>query len=57
MRTPGRAADCGAAFTFAGPVVMVEHAFDGRGPIGITWRLVHALPAELSRRFSILRDA
>lgn len=44
-------------FVCVGQVVMEGHEFDGKGPIGITWRLVQPLTAELFRRFSLLRDA
>jgi hypothetical protein len=44
-------------FLCAGQVVMEHHEYDGKGPIGITWRLVQPLSAELFRRFSLLRDA
>ena len=49
--------DRGAAFVFAGQVVLDGYEFDGRGPIGISWRLQQPLGAELFRRFSVLRDS
>lgn len=49
--------DRDAAFAFAGRVELESHEYDGRGPIGITWRLAQPLRAELFRRFSVLRDA
>ncbi|GAA4400562.1 DUF3427 domain-containing protein [Quisquiliibacterium transsilvanicum] len=49
--------DRDAAFAFAGRVELESHEYDGRGPIGITWRLAQPLGAELFRRFSVLRDA
>jgi superfamily II DNA or RNA helicase/HKD family nuclease len=49
--------DRDAAFAFAGRVELESHEHDGRGPIGITWRLAEPLGADLFRRFSVLRDA
>jgi superfamily II DNA or RNA helicase/HKD family nuclease len=48
--------DRDSAFACCGQVVLDSHEHDGRGPIGITWRLLQPLSAELFRRFSALRD-
>jgi superfamily II DNA or RNA helicase/HKD family nuclease len=45
-----------AAFACCGQVVLEDHEHDGRGPIGITWRLMQPLSASLFLRFSVLRD-
>lgn len=44
-------------FVCVGQVVLDGHVEDSRGAIGITWRLLQPLSAELFRRFSLLRDA
>jgi superfamily II DNA or RNA helicase/HKD family nuclease len=49
--------DCNSAFACAGQVLLEHHEYDGKGPIGITWRLLQPLSADLFRRFSVLRDA
>lgn len=43
----------GAAYLAVGPVQLVSH--EGDRPISITWRLETPLPAELFRKFSVLR--
>jgi superfamily II DNA or RNA helicase len=45
------------SFAFTGQVEHESREFDGRGPIGITWKLAQPLDAGLFRRFSVLRDA
>ena len=45
----------GDAYRALGPVVLIDAK--GERPMSITWKLNHTLPAELFRRYSILRDS
>ena len=47
--------DAEHAFVALGPVKLESH--EGDKPISIVWRLKHAMPIEIFRRFSVLRSA
>lgn len=44
-------------FAFCGEVVLDEYNPEQKGPIGITWKLLQPLSAELYQKFCVLRDA